>query len=103
VASGPSPAYRVVYLESVQGTLRSLAEKAVQRGLRAAFAAVLRHLDADRHSSPLDLGEPVFNLPHLRMQVRLVGNEFLYLRFAVDAGRQIVYVNRCAASDRLAD
>jgi len=103
MAAEPQTPYRLVYTGLVRDSLRAMGEKAKQRGLSSEFGTALQAIENRLRSDPLTFGEKRSNLDHLDLQVRVAGSEYVYVRFAVDADRRIVYVLHRAASARLAD
>ncbi len=101
MSGGTTPPYRVIYSESVRGTLLALGEKAKQLGLGVEFAEAIRTTDELLHSDPLTAGEPTNFLSKAGLHVRVVGSPYFYWRYAVDEDRRLAYVLDCIASARL--
>jgi hypothetical protein len=92
-----APRYEVHCSGVVAQRLRDLQREASRAGrgeeLLAAFRAIVARLQADPH----ELGEPLFRLPVLRMQVRCVAILPLVLDYAVCEDRPAVFIKSAKA------
>ena len=88
-AAGP---YRLVCPEVVRHGLRSAGEKAGELGLLPEFLSAAKVVDARLRSDPLGFGEALYVLRHAGLEVRLGSFSPLWVRYAVDGARRIVYV-----------
>ena len=99
----PQSPYRLVYTGLVQDALRALAQEAKRRAQESEYRACLHLIEKRLRADPSSYGEPRFILRHIDLQVRAVATEYIYVRFAVDTTRRIVYVLQCTSSARLTD
>lgn len=84
--------FEVHVSKSVANLMRHLQNQAIAAGLGKEFASawqrILQLLQRDPHST----GEPLYLLPNLRLQMRLVIVAPLIIHFAVSIERPDVYV-----------
>jgi hypothetical protein len=90
--NGPAGAYRVTYPESVRAALRILGRKALEVGRADELADALREIDGRLRTEPVGFGEPSYRLRHLGLLKCLGSRPPLYVYYAVDEVRRIVYV-----------
>ena len=85
--------YHVSLSEVFIRTMKRLQRQAARQGrgdqLLAAFQIIGEQLQYD----PLRLGEPLFRLPALRVQVRSVAVRPLHITFGVCEDRPIVFIS----------
>ena len=88
----PQPPYQVRCSQVVAESLRQLQRRASRAGygelVLEAFRLVVERLKAD----PSELGEPLYRLPVLRMQVRLGIVPPLVVDFAVSEDHPLVII-----------
>lgn len=84
--------YQIGYSGAVGETLRQLQRQATSRGQGKAFAAAFRRIVRALHKDPNAVGEPLYRLPILRLQVRTVAVSPLVIDFAVSEDRPVVYI-----------
>ena len=96
--NGPAaPNYRVIYPGDVQAALKRLGTRANELGIGPRFIAAIKTLNQRLRVDPLDLGEPLRDYPDAGLQERVGNHGFLFVRYAVDRVRYLVYVLRCEA------
>jgi hypothetical protein len=86
-----TPPFRLVYSEAVRDEVRRLGAAASDMGNTAPFLASLKALQERMSRDPLDFGEPLHDFKHVELQVRAGGHGQLFVRYAVDADRGLVY------------
>jgi hypothetical protein len=86
------PTYQVDYSGAVGAALRRLYRRAKQRGQGKQFTAAFREILASLRTKPLTVGEPLYSLPGLQLQVRTIVVAPLLLDFAVHEERRIVWI-----------
>lgn len=69
-----------------------LQEQAVEEGRGEELLEATRTVAERLKSEPMELGEPLYRLPAMRMQVRGVLVRPLYVSFAVCEDRPVVYI-----------
>jgi hypothetical protein len=89
---GKGQLYRVIHADALREDEKAMGEKAALEGRGPEFAASLKALNARFASDPSSLGEPLRDLKHLGLQVRLGNHGFLFAHYAVDEARHLVYV-----------
>jgi hypothetical protein len=90
-----SPSYRLIYPEAVRQLIRDLGRRAKQLGWAAEFVAALRGIERRLQSDPLEFGEPLRHLLHVDLLERHGGQQRVFVRYAVDCTRHLVYVMHC--------
>ena len=98
---GNGPYFRVIYAGTARSALQRLAEKAKQLQLGPQFVLAVKTIDRRLRSDPLMFGEPLYNLKSANLQVRICNEKFLFVRFAVDKQRRLIYVADCIGSPSL--
>src|SRR5262249_10433301 len=92
MAGGSEGPFRVINVKAATAQIKALYVQAKLLGtegpLRKSLAGNQRRLETD----PLEFGEPLYQLRGLGLQVRLAPFAPLYVRFAVDEERRLVYV-----------
>jgi hypothetical protein len=76
----------------VAARIRALQRRASREGRGAEFLAGLRQVVQDLRRKPRKLGEALYRLKVLRMQVRCVVAGPLYVDFAVCEDRPLVFI-----------
>jgi hypothetical protein len=76
----------------IAARIRALQRRASREGRGAEFLTALRQLVQDLRQRPRKLGEPLYRLKVLRMQVRGVIVGPLYVDFAVCEDRPLVFI-----------
>lgn len=72
--------------------LRQLQRQASQSGRGEAFAPAFRQIITRLQHDPTEAGEPLYRLPALRMEVRMVVVPPLALNFAVCEDQPLVFI-----------
>ncbi len=90
-----APEYQVVYFEAVRANLKILAKRAKAAGRQAFFVDVLKAFDRRLRSDPRSVGEILYILKKASLEVRLGGENFLFLRFGVHLKEKLVFVIDC--------
>jgi hypothetical protein len=91
-ANGPTAVFRVVYPERVRADLRQLGRRAWQAGMAGELARALREIDSRLRTDPVAFGDPGYRLRHLALLTCRGSRPPLYVYYAVDEDRRIVYV-----------
>jgi hypothetical protein len=89
--NGSDP-YQVHYSKAVLASFRQLQRKATRRGQGEEFLSAFRRIIRLLHREPLMVGEALYRLPNLRLQVRTVAVAPLLVDFAVSEDAPIVYI-----------
>jgi hypothetical protein len=90
--SAGAPPFRVVYSDLCRETTRQLLARAVAKGLFAKVAQAVRDVDHRLHWIPMDFGEPLHDLTHLRITKYIGIIPPLTVKYTVDEDRRIVHV-----------
>jgi hypothetical protein len=85
--------YRVVYSELCRNAVRVALERAKAKGRFPEVAQAVREIDQRLQWIPLDFGEPLQDLVHLRLKYFIGTVAPFVVRYAVDEERRIVYVS----------
>jgi hypothetical protein len=91
----PTPengSYEVRHAKVVGDAVRRLHREAADRGQGKAFTSALKRILRGLQRDPYTVGEPLYRLPNLRLQVRTVVVSPLSLDFAVSEDQPIVYI-----------
>ena len=72
--NGPPRRFRIDRLASVLAEFKELIREAEETGQAEAFATAMKRIMAGLRSRARDLGEPLWTLPHARLEVRLVAD-----------------------------
>jgi hypothetical protein len=94
-SSNGSGQYCLDFSEEVGAELTYLQRRATRRGQAKAFASSFRRIRRALRKDPNQVGEPLYRLPALRLQVRLVVVAPLVIEFAVSNEHRIVYIKSC--------
>src|SRR5262249_8529621 len=84
--------YVIDFFEAVAERLRKLQRVASQRGLGDAFRTAFRRIVRRLRRDPTAVGELLYHLPGLGLQVRTVVVAPLVIDFAVSVDHRIVYI-----------
>jgi hypothetical protein len=84
--------FRLGFSGVIAEAIRQLQRQASREGWGAHFLQALRKIVERLRSSPSDLGEPLYRLPALRMEVRCVVLRPIYIDFAVCEDRPLVLI-----------
>jgi hypothetical protein len=82
-SNGPPRRFRVDRVASVLAEFKELIREAEETGQAEAFATAMRRIMAGLRARARDLGEPLWTLPHAQLEVRLVADGPVSVRFAV--------------------
>jgi hypothetical protein len=94
VSTTPPNNYRVVHPEVVRDRIRQWAGRAVQLGLRDWFRESLNHIEGRLSSAPTTWGDPLHQLPNLKLYVyRGLHNKFI-VDYAVHEEARTVFVRQ---------
>lgn len=94
IGNGP-PEFKVIYFEVVREKLKILAIRAKAAGQQAFFVEVLKAFDRRLRSDPRSVGEILYTLKKAGLEIRLGGENFLFLRFGVHLKEKLVFVIDC--------
>ena len=84
--------YYLDFADFVADELRKLQRIATHRGQGKAFAAAFRRIFRALRKDPNAVGEVLYRLPVLKLQIRTVVVAPLVIDFAVSEERPIVYI-----------
>jgi GTP1/Obg family GTP-binding protein len=84
--------FQVHYSKAVGEALRELQRKATRRGQGQAFLSAFREIVRALREVPNEVGEALYRLPNLRLQVRTVVVAPLAIDFAVSEDHPFVYI-----------
>jgi hypothetical protein len=84
--------YQVHYSKAVGDDLRKLQRQATRRGQGKAFLSAFRRIVRALQRDPNAVGEPLYNLPNLRLDVRTVVIVPLVIDFAVSQDHYLVFI-----------
>jgi hypothetical protein len=103
--------YSLDFSDAVADQLITLQHRAAHRGQGKEFAAAFRRIIRALRRDPYAVGEPLYRLPVLRLQMRTVVVAPLFIDFAIREERPIVYIksgkllaarrSRCPASGKV--
>ena len=82
-SNGPPRRFRVDRLASVIAEFKELIREADENRQAMAFANAMNRIMAGLRARARDLGEPLWTLPHAHLEVRLVADRPVSVRFAV--------------------
>ena len=88
---GRGPFY-LDFSEHVGEQLKKLQRQASRRGQGKAFTAAFRRIVRLLRKDPTSVGEPLYRLPDLRLQMRTIVVAPLVIDFAASEIRPIVYI-----------
>jgi hypothetical protein len=91
-SAGNGGHYQVLCSGRILQTLRRLHAQALTEGRGGAMRSALRRLVLRLHHDPTVVGEPLYQLPALRMQVRSTALLPLVIDFAVCEDRPLVFI-----------
>jgi hypothetical protein len=92
VSSNGSGAYRLDFSEAVGAVLEKLQRRSRRRGQAKEFAAAFRKIVRRLRHNPRNVGEPLYRLSKLRLEVRTLACPPLVVDFAVSDEHRIVYI-----------
>jgi hypothetical protein len=84
--------YKVHCSAAIAKALRQLQRRAKREGRGEAALSAFRQIVQRLGQAPFDLGEPLYRLPVLRMQVRCCSVRPLAVDFAVCEDRPLVFI-----------
>jgi hypothetical protein len=84
--------YKLIFFQNAREQVRLWAEKAARLGMARPFAATLRTLQHKLTVEPLTWGDPQYHYRQLGLLVYRGYQDLLYVHYAVDEPRRIVYV-----------
>lgn len=93
MAGQPSPRYRVALSGKNRNQIQSLGQTAAARGLGPEFLAAIKHSIHRLQVEPAAWGDPLYRLPDLGLQEYRGGGPLIYVYYAVDETRRIVYIS----------
>src|SRR5437899_1655788 len=98
MASFPSNGgmYHVLSSDSVAKVFRRLYPQAKNEGRADAFMSAVHQIGHRLIRAPLELGEPMYRLPGMHLQVRQVAVGPLLIYFAVHDQRPLVFIKGAA-------
>ncbi len=91
-AEGRNGAYAIDLSEAVAERLKKLQRRASRRGLGHSFRRAFRRILARLRRDPTAVGELLYFLPALRLQMRIVVVAPLVIDFAVSEDHAVVYI-----------
>lgn len=89
--AAPDP-YRVVWQPSVRESVRDHARLARARRLMVSFASDLEQLETRLRTDPAEWGDPLNDLPALKLVLHRGHSVFLFVYFAVNGEQRTVLV-----------
>lgn len=89
--AGPPP-FQIAFSGVIAESIRQLQRRASLQGRGEEFLRSLREVIDRIQQDPNEVGEPLYRLAVLRMQVRCVAIRPLYLDFAVCEDRPLVFI-----------
>lgn len=84
--------YEVHNSGAIARAFQRLQRQASREGRGQALLAAARQVYDRLRKDPMELGEPLYRLPVLRMQLRFVAVRPLYVDFAVCEDRPLVFI-----------
>ncbi len=84
--------YLIDFSEAVAEKLRKLQRQATRHGRGQVFRTAFRRIVRDLRREPTAVGELLYHLPALHLQVRTVVVAPLVIDFAVSVEHRIVYI-----------
>jgi hypothetical protein len=78
--------------ENIAKAFRRLYRRAKREGRATAFMAAARELGHRLVNAPFELGEPLYRLPALRLQVRHAAVGPLLIHFGVHEDKPLVFI-----------
>lgn len=84
--------YKVVYPETIREAIRQWTERAPALGITHALLTALKTIHAHLKGDPLEWGDPCYHLHQLGLLVHQQVQDRLFVMYAVDEPRHIVYV-----------
>lgn len=94
-SSRANSGYQVELSRQVADELHALKLRAARRGQGVLFTSAFRRIIQALRHNPLVLGEPLYQLSIMGLQVRTIAVAPLVIDFAVDDRRAIVYLKGC--------
>jgi hypothetical protein len=85
------PRYQVHHSQAIDASLRQLQREAIRQGQEQAFISAFRRIVRAIQKDPNNVGEPLYRLPGLHLQVRTVVAP-LAIDFAVSENSPDVYI-----------
>jgi hypothetical protein len=92
MATPANGGYQVTYSKAVGDALRQLQRQAAHQGRGTAFVSAFRRIVRALGKNPNAVGEPLYRLPNLRLQVRTIAVSPLVIDFAVSEDSPLVYI-----------
>lgn len=92
--NGHQAEFNVEFTGPARSELRALARRAVYARQGPSVAEALRQLLDRLTHDPKELGEPMYYLRSMKMQVRRAGRGPIYIEYGVHTDRPIVIVRR---------
>jgi hypothetical protein len=89
---GNGTAYKVLANAAVRQALRDLQVRAVEAGIGASVLAAMKAMYNWLRHDPLALGEPLYHLYQLNMQVRVAVIPPLRIHYAVHQAEPLVFI-----------
>jgi hypothetical protein len=84
--------YQIGFSGVIAEAIRQLQRQATREGRGPEFLDALRTIVERLQDNPVEVGEPLYRLPVLRMNVRCVLIRPLYIDFAVCEDRPLVFI-----------
>ncbi len=86
------PRYRIHISGANVAACLKLQHRAKLEGRGREVVAALREIARRLHNNPLEIGEPVYRLPAMRLQVRSASVRPLVVDFAICEDRPLVFI-----------
>jgi hypothetical protein len=86
------PSFHVSYPETVQNSVKELAERAVEQGYGERVATALRYIDARLKQDPRSFVEPKFRYKDLQLVMHVAVHPPLVVHFTVHETLPVVFV-----------
>jgi hypothetical protein len=87
-------AFQIHLSKAVTDELRNVLRRAIARGEGKAVTFALRRIVRALREDPYSTGEPLYELPNMRLQIRSVTVAPLAIHFAVSRENPHVYLKR---------
>jgi hypothetical protein len=91
-ANGEEKHYRVDVSGVVTKEIKQLFREAEARGVGEQALRIFRQIHSRLQQDPFSLGEPMYRLPHLRLQLRLIVIPPISVVFAVHEEQPLVFI-----------
>lgn len=91
---GQEPDYAVHYSEAIARRLEKLQRRAARQGRGVQMLAALKRIYQQLQRNPRKLGEPLYRLSGMNLEIRTVSVRPVAIVFAVHEDRPLVFISR---------